>query len=100
MYFLTFKFKINAIFLLISVIAVEGNNVSSGISDTSCTSADKFICSEQPLECVSAKLTCNGISECSNGADESVSVCGTYKYKIKNKFYLKQNICFKSHRLC
>ena len=27
-------------------------------------------------ECIDQTLTCNGISECSNGRDESIEICG------------------------
>ncbi|KAK7483114.1 hypothetical protein BaRGS_00025610 [Batillaria attramentaria] len=41
-----------------------------------------FTCDEARTECIDPSLTCNGVSECRNGRDESVEQCGEYDVSI------------------
>ena len=42
--------------------------------DNTCSEPDEFLCGSG--QCISSDKRCNGISECIDGRDESVSVCG------------------------
>lgn len=61
---------------LFSAQALKAETLRTDNNTESCRSDNMFLCSQNPLECISDKLICNGISECANGADEKVSICG------------------------
>uniref|UniRef100_A0A0L8HUC8 Uncharacterized protein n=1 Tax=Octopus bimaculoides TaxID=37653 RepID=A0A0L8HUC8_OCTBM len=48
-----------------------------------CQTENAFTCDETSKECISAEQKCNGISECSNGFDESVKTCGCLPHEFQ-----------------
>ncbi|XP_029633576.2 G-protein coupled receptor GRL101 isoform X2 [Octopus sinensis] len=48
-----------------------------------CQTENAFTCDEASKECISAEQKCNGISECSNGFDESVKTCGCLPHEFQ-----------------
>ncbi|GAB1600041.1 G-protein coupled receptor GRL101-like, partial [Argonauta hians] len=48
-----------------------------------CKMENSFTCDEAKKECIAAEKKCNGISECSNGYDESVKSCGCLPHEFQ-----------------
>ncbi|KAL4218463.1 hypothetical protein ACF0H5_023197 [Mactra antiquata] len=61
-----------------------------------CSDNEMFKCSEHNTECISSDLLCNGVSECSNGADESVPICGC----LPNEFQCNSTSCIDVIKRC
>ncbi|XP_052762517.1 G-protein coupled receptor GRL101-like isoform X2 [Mya arenaria] len=61
-----------------------------------CSDLTMFQCSEDPLECIESHLKCNGVSECANGADESVLACGC----LPNEFQCNMTSCIDVIKRC
>lgn len=81
---------------VVSVLAVDPESSSKNNRTDSCSSKEMFLCSQKPLECISETLTCNGVSECANGADESVSICGC----LPNEFQCNRTSCIDVIKRC
>ena len=70
---------------LISAFAVDTSlpPAPSVTSSITCDPEVTFTCSLEPLECIPKDLVCNGVSECVNGLDESVTMCGRWLSRSK-----------------
>ncbi|KAH3712735.1 hypothetical protein DPMN_072490, partial [Dreissena polymorpha] len=62
----------------------------------SCHGDAMFLCSSEPIKCIPVGMKCNGVSECSNGADESVQNCGC----LPNEFQCNSTSCIDSIKRC
>ena len=48
---------------------------SATVSNITSCSAEQWRCKDG-IECIWLNATCNGVSECQDGSDETISLCG------------------------
>ncbi|CAE1285336.1 G-protein coupled receptor GRL101 [Acanthosepion pharaonis] len=61
-----------------------------------CQSDEVFHCDGDNQNCIPQALKCNGISECSNGRDESVKICGC----LPHEFQCNETTCVDLVKRC
>ena len=90
--FIVFSFEVY-------VNSVSGTTIVHANKVKQCTDPGLFRCSEEPLECIDPTLKCNGVSECSNGADENVLSCGELNLRIFFSKLFKNRVEFGNKRI-
>ncbi|KAK3706598.1 hypothetical protein RRG08_055037 [Elysia crispata] len=72
------------------------DNSPSAAGRDLCENSANFRCDPEGSQCVFANATCDGISHCANGRDESVETCGC----LPSEFQCNQTTCISKLKQC